>query len=115
MNAVAALWREALISGTHVFAGTPLRLASTLVQVAPPSRVTCTRPSSVPAQITLRSVGLGARVMIVVKFSADVTSGVRPPVLSWFCHSLRFVVRSGLMFVHDSPRFVDLCTYWLPK
>jgi hypothetical protein len=80
MKAVPLPWREALISGTHVFAGTPLMFASTLVQFAPPSRVTCTRPSSVPAQITPRSIGLGAMVMIVVKFSAAVTSGVSPPL-----------------------------------
>jgi hypothetical protein len=63
----------------------------------------------------LRSIALGAMVMMVVKFSAEVTSGVMPPVRSWFCHSLRLVVRSGLMAVQESPRFVDLCTYWLPK
>src|SRR6185503_5045833 len=115
MNAVPASERDALISGTHVFAGTPLMLASTLVQFAPPSRVTCTRPSSVPAQTTPRSIGLGASAMIVVKFSAPVTSKVRPPLFACCCHSFLFEVRSGLMVVHDSPRFADLCTNWLPK
>ena len=43
---------EARMWGIQVFAGTPGTFFSTLVQVLPPSRVTCRRPSSVPTQIT---------------------------------------------------------------
>jgi hypothetical protein len=98
-----------------VFAGTPRTFFSTLVQVLPPSRVTCSRPSSEPAQITPRSTGLGARAIRVVKFSAPVASIVMPPERSCLCQSGLSVVRSGLMTVQVSPRSVVLWTYWLPK
>ena len=52
--------------------------------------------------------------MIVVKFSALLTSGVRPPLSSCFCHSGLLVVRSGLIVVQVSPRSVDLWRNWLP-
>ena len=51
---------------------------------------------------------------MVVKFSAPVTSGVRPPLRFWCCHSGLFVVRSGLIVVQVSPRSVDRWTNWLP-
>ena len=38
----------------------------TFCHVLPPSRVTCTRPSSVPTQISCESLGLGATVKIVL-------------------------------------------------
>ena len=41
---------DAVIIGTQPFSGAPLVRSSIRVQVPPPSRVTCTRPSSVPAQ-----------------------------------------------------------------
>ena len=48
-------------------------------QVAPPSRVTCTRPSSVPAQISRGSVGDSARANTVSKISTPVTSALMGP------------------------------------
>ena len=83
--------------GIQVLAGTPGTFFSTLVQVLPPSRVTCRRPSSVPTQITPFCSGLGAMAMMVVKFSAPLTSRVRPPLSSCCCHSGLLVVRSGLI------------------
>ena len=50
-----------------------------------------------------------------MKFSAAVTSNVRPPVSACFCHSALFVVRSGLITVQVSPRSVDRWTNWLPR
>src|SRR3954447_19072330 len=100
--------------GIQVLAGTPGTFFSTLVQVWPPSRVTCRRPSSVPTQSTPFCAGLGAIWRVVVKFSAALTSRVRPPLLCCCCHSGLLVVRSGLMVVQLAPRSVDLWTYWLP-
>ncbi len=101
--------------GTHVLSGTPRMRSMTLVQVAPPSRVTCTLPSSVPTQITPRSTGLGAMVMMVVWFSAPVASRVSPPLSPARCFSGSFVVRSGEMISHVFPPSLVLCTNWLPK
>ena len=52
--------------------------------------------------------------MMVVWFSAAVTSIVSPPDSSCFCFSGSFVVRSGLMIVQLSPRSADLWRNWLP-
>ena len=52
--------------------------------------------------------------MMVVKFSAPEASMVSPPLSVCFCHAGLSVVRSGLMIVQESPRSVDLWTYWLP-
>ena len=60
--------------GTQVPAGTPRIAVPTFVHVLPPSRVSCTLPSSVPTQSTPRFTGLGAIWMIVVKNSAPDTS-----------------------------------------
>ena len=46
--------------------GTPFTFATVFVQVLPPSRVTCTLPSSVPTQITFGFFGDSEMVMIVV-------------------------------------------------
>src|SRR5207245_11372099 len=43
----------------------PGKWPDTLLHVFPPSRVTCTSPSSVPTQITLESVGARLTVRIV--------------------------------------------------
>jgi hypothetical protein len=51
---------------------------------------------------------------MVVRFSAALTSRVRPPLFFCCCHSGLFVVRSGLITVQLAPRSVDLWTYWLP-
>ncbi len=101
--------------GIQVFAGTPRTFFSTLVQVLPPSRVTCSRPSSEPAQITPRCTRArrqgdqGGEVL----GAGDVRSEAAG--LACFCHSGLSVVRSGLIIVQVSPRSVDLWTYWLPK
>ena len=67
-----------------------------------------------PTQITPCCSGLGAMARMVVKFSAPLASGVRPPLFVCCCHSGLSVVRSGLITVQVSPRSVDLWTYWLP-
>ena len=51
----------------------------TLVQLAPPSRVICTLPSSVPTHRTSALRGDSAIEKIVVLFSAVELSIVRPP------------------------------------
>src|SRR3954447_26252858 len=98
--------------GIQVLAGTPGTFFSTLVQVWPPSRVTCRRPSSVPTQITPFCFALGAMERMVVRFSAALTSRVGPPLFFCCCHSGLLVVRSGLITVQLAPRSVDLWTYW---
>src|SRR4030095_6957657 len=113
-KAEAASYFDGRMCGIQVLAGTPGTFFSTLVQAAPPSRVTGSRASAVSTQITPFCLALGAMAMIVVKFSAAVTSGVRPPLFDCCCHSLLSVVRSGLITVQLAPRSVDLWTYWLP-
>ena len=66
--------------GTHVPSGTLLIRSPTSSHSPPPDRVTWTRPSSVPTQISSSSTGLGAMVRIVVWFSAPVSSIVIPPL-----------------------------------
>ena len=78
--------------------------AATLVQVLPPSRVTCTLPSSVPTQITSRFFGDSAIAKIVQWFSAVELSRVSPPDSSCFCLAGSLVVRSGEMRSQESPR-----------
>ena len=62
---------------------------TTFVHDLPPSRVTCTLPSSVPTQM------------------------IGPP--DDFCLLLSFVVRSGLITSHDCPWVVDLKSTLPPK
>src|SRR5438128_42190 len=61
--------------------GRPLRLSVTLIQCSPPSRLTWTRPSSLPAQRTPLpfSAGDSARAKIVQYTSAPVLSPVIGP------------------------------------
>src|ERR1051326_940488 len=84
----------------------------TLVQFLPPSRVTWTSPSLVPAQMVPASFGDSAMAKTTPAYSTPMLSAVRPPELPIFDLSLR--VRSGLMICHDWPRSVVTCTYWLP-
>ncbi len=99
---------------TQVPFGTPGTFARTLAQVAPPSRVICTFPSSVPTQMMPGRMGDSAIVMIVQWVSAPVSSIVMPPVAFMLppCRgpslSLSLVVRSGLMICQWSPRSTDL-------
>src|SRR6185312_5825464 len=113
-KAEAASNFEARMWGIQVLAGTPGTFFSRLVQVLPPSRVTCSRPSSLTVQITPFSLGLGTIWSRVVKFSAALASIVRPPLFAACCHSGLSVVRSGLITVQEAPWSVDLWTYWLP-
>src|SRR5437588_12942086 len=90
--------------GIHAFGVRPWTFLITLVQVFPPSRVTCTLPSSVPTHITFESSGDGAIVRMVQWNSAAVLSTTTSPPDD-FCLFLSFVVRSGLMTSHDWPKF----------
>src|SRR5262245_557293 len=87
---------------THENFGAPAMFGATLVHVLPPSRVTCTLPSSVPAQITLGSRGLSAIEMMVQWNSARVLSFETSPPLAT-CFDLSLVDRSGLTIDHVSP------------
>src|SRR6266852_1280635 len=84
----------------------------TLVQFFPPSRVICTYPSLVPAQITPASFGDSAIANTVPAYSTPILSGVSPPEIC--IRFLSFRVRSGLMICQLLPPSVVTCTYWLP-
>ena len=86
--------------------------AVTLVQCAPASRVTCTSPSLVPAQISPFSSGDSAIANTTPAYSTPTLSGVRPPESC--CCDLSFSVRSGLIACQLWPPFVVRCTCWLP-
>jgi len=51
----------------------------TFVHVVPPSRVTCTRPSFVPAHNTFASSGDSPIANTTPAYSTPMLSGVRPP------------------------------------
>ena len=74
----------------------------TLVHVAPPSFVTCTRPSFVPAQMTPRSSGDSAIEKTTPAYSTERLSTVRPPESPIMLRSLS--VRSGLIARQVLPR-----------
>src|SRR5437588_12935713 len=79
-----------------------------LVQVLPASRVTCSRPSLVPAQITPLSFGDSAIANTTPAYSTPILSGVRPPEI---CRrDLSFNVRSGLISCQLWPPLVVRCT-----
>src|SRR5439155_25605560 len=61
---LAASWGDASTVLTSAHSGSSLGV--TFCHDFPPSRVTCTRPSSLPTQITLESFELGATVKIVL-------------------------------------------------
>ena len=84
----------------------------TLVHVVPPSRVTCTRPSFVPAHRIFPSSGDSAIENTTPAYSTPMLSGVRPPEIIWRDLSLR--VRSGEIVCHVMPLSVLICTNWLP-
>src|SRR5947207_12078313 len=85
--------------------GAPAMFGATLVQCAPPSRVICRLPSSVPAQMVFESRGLSAIEMIVQWVSARVLSDVIGPPLG-LCFDVSLLVRSGLIAFHVVPRSV---------
>ena len=79
---------------TWIHSGNPFGV--TFCQLLPSSRVSCTRPSSVPAQITPLSWGDTASAKIVSYTSTPVTSLLTgPPERPCLLGSLR--VRSGLI------------------
>src|SRR5215467_1193288 len=84
----------------------------TFVQLFPPSRVICTNPSLVPAQINPASFGDSAIAKTVPAYSTPILSGVSPPEICIRLLSLR--VRSGLMICQLLPPSVVACTNWLP-
>src|SRR6266852_8566498 len=83
----------------------------TFVQFLPPSRVICTNPSLVPAQITPASFGDSAIAKTTPAYSTPMLSPVRPPENP--CLLLSFEVRSGLITCQLLPPSVVTCTYWL--
>src|SRR5256885_3883022 len=70
------------------------RLPVTSVQVVAPSRVTCTRPSFEPAQITPACTGDSASANSVAPSNVIRLSVVTPPELCWWLVSLRVRSRS---------------------
>jgi hypothetical protein len=85
----------------------------TLVQLPPPSRVTCTRPSSEPVQMVPFSFGDSAMVNTVPTYSTLVWSLVMgPPEGPSVLGSFR--VRSGEITVQLEPSSVDLKTTFAP-
>src|SRR4051812_34228129 len=60
---------------TQVFGGRPGTFFVTFVQLAPPLRVTCTLPSSVPAQMTRASSGDSEMVDRLVLLGVGVIHG----------------------------------------
>src|SRR5215469_3566021 len=72
----------------------------TFFQVAPPSVVTCTLPSSVPAQMTFRLFGEGESAVIAPR-GAAVTLSPYFPAFAGTAQVCR--VRSGLILVQLCP------------
>ena len=112
MYAVAASWRDAAMLRTAIHSGSPVMLAVTSVQVPPPSRVTCTSPSLVPAQISPGSTGDSLMPKTVPAYSTPMLSPVSPPERPMRLWSFR--VRSGLITSQLCPPFRVRCTCWLP-
>ena len=76
-------------------------LGVTLLQCAPPSRVTCTRPSFDPVQITPASSGDSAMASRFAPSKVMRLSVETPPELCWCVVSFR--VRSGLITFQLAP------------
>src|SRR5215831_10516453 len=94
--------------------GRPLMAAVTFVQFLPPSRVTCTRPSSVPTQMVLGSTGESDMDRIAPTVSAPLRSSqIGPPLESCLVLSLR--VKSGLTGVKWVPPSVEWNSTLPPK
>src|SRR3954469_17569217 len=94
-------WPASMVE-THVLGGSPVMFFATLVQLLPPFCVTCTLPSSVPAQMICAFFGDSEMVKMVSYFSASELSTVKPPDSDCFSHSGLLVVRSGEIFSHES-------------
>src|SRR6266571_4474530 len=76
-------------------AGIPARFAVTLAQFFPPSRVTCTSPSLVPAHSSPALSGDSAIANTTSPYSTPMLSGVSPPEIC--CRLRSLSVRSGLI------------------
>src|SRR3954451_15988866 len=113
-KAVASSARPASTFDTQVPFGSPGTFGATFAQVAPPSRVTCRLPSSVPTQSTFGFFVDSLIAKRVVKFSALELSTVSPPDFSWCCHLGSLVVRSGEIFSHESPWSRERKRNWAP-
>src|SRR5690348_17767270 len=90
------------------------RPAETLAQFAPPSLLTHTRPSSVPTQMTLPSVGASEIEMMVSVFSGLEMSWNTGPLATGWC-SLMLRVRSFEIGCQFAPPSVDLNTTLAPR
>src|SRR5512143_3338398 len=90
----------------------PLMLPVTSVQWPPPSRVSWTFPSLVPAQMSPRLSGDSAMANTTPAYSTPMLSGVSPP--EGTCRVLSLRVRSGLISFHVTPPSDVECTCWLP-
>src|SRR5262245_19927543 len=104
--------RDGSILLTVPHGGRPGRFAVTFVQRAPASRVTCTCPSFVPAQMTPFSIGDSAIANTTPAYSTPTLSGVSPPEDFW--RDTSPVVRSGLITCQLWPPLVVRCPCWLP-
>lgn len=87
-------------------------LGVTFVQLSRPSRLTWTRPSLVPAQITPFSSGDSAIEKSTPAYSKERLSRVGPPESPIISRAFR--VRSGLIVRHVWPASEVAWTYWLP-
>src|SRR6266487_313949 len=112
MYAVAVSYRDGSMFDTVPHDGIPGMFAVTFVQFFPPSRVTCTTPSFVPAQIRPALSGDSAIANTTSPYSTPMLSGVSPPEIC--CLLLSFRVRSGLITCQLLPPSVVMCTNWLP-
>src|SRR5712692_5444578 len=112
MYAVPASYRDGSMLPTVPHGGRLGMFLVTLVQFFPPSRVICTNPSLVPAQISPFSRRDSAIANTTELYSTPILSPVRPPENP--CLLLSLVVRSGLMSCQLWPASVVWCTYWLP-
>src|SRR6266567_3532589 len=112
MYAAAASYREGSMLLTVPHGGRLGMFFVTLDQFLPPSRVICTSPSLVPAQISPFSFCDSAIANTTELYSTPMLSPVSPPENPSLL--LSFVVRSGLMICQLCPASVVWCTYWLP-
>src|SRR3954468_12501076 len=105
MYAVPASWRDGSTLPTVPHGGRLGMFFVTFVQLLPASRVTCTRPSLVPTQMTPACFGDSAIAWMTPPYSTPMLSGVRPPELCWRLLSLS--VTSGLISCQLWPASVD--------
>src|SRR5215831_19064859 len=95
MYAVPASYRDASILLTVPHGSMFGIFFVRFVQFLPPSRVSCTWPSFVPAQMVPAAFGDSAIANTTPAYSTPILSPVKPPEKP--CLLLSFKVRSGLM------------------